>query len=90
MMLCRSQGGVISDGSELIGPAEAYPDSPANAFPECGTEGKSLLFWCLKGFNSRRCESQSCYIVVTAVYKRWKVLPWSQSLSFGSAHWMTW
>ena len=32
------KGGVISDGSELIGPAEAYPDSPANAFPECGTE----------------------------------------------------
>ncbi|XP_006497238.1 ribosomal protein S6 kinase delta-1 isoform X4 [Mus musculus] len=35
------KGGVISDGSELIGPAEAYPDSPANAFPECGTEGES-------------------------------------------------
>nr|Q8BLK9.2 RecName: Full=Ribosomal protein S6 kinase delta-1; Short=S6K-delta-1; AltName: Full=52 kDa ribosomal protein S6 kinase [Mus musculus] len=35
------KGGVISDGSELIGPAEAYPDSPANAFPECGTEGFS-------------------------------------------------
>ncbi|XP_052056257.1 ribosomal protein S6 kinase delta-1 isoform X2 [Apodemus sylvaticus] len=35
------KGGIISDGSELIGPAEAYPDSLANTLPECGTEGFS-------------------------------------------------
>ncbi|XP_021053752.1 ribosomal protein S6 kinase delta-1 isoform X2 [Mus pahari] len=35
------KGGVISDGSELIGPAEAYPDSLADALPECATEGFS-------------------------------------------------
>lgn len=35
------KGGVINDGSELIGPAEAYPDSLANTFSECGTEGFS-------------------------------------------------
>lgn len=35
------KGGIINDGSELIGPAEAYPDSLANTFSECGTEGFS-------------------------------------------------
>ncbi|XP_031194525.1 ribosomal protein S6 kinase delta-1 isoform X2 [Mastomys coucha] len=35
------KGGIINDGSELIGPADAYPDSPANTFPECGAEGFS-------------------------------------------------
>ncbi|GAB1285879.1 Non-specific serine/threonine protein kinase [Apodemus speciosus] len=35
------KGGIINDGSELIGPAEAYPDSLASTLPECGTEGFS-------------------------------------------------
>ncbi|XP_076797721.1 ribosomal protein S6 kinase delta-1 isoform X3 [Arvicanthis niloticus] len=35
------KGGIVNDGSELIGPAEAYPDSLANTFSECGTEGFS-------------------------------------------------
>ncbi|XP_062066320.1 ribosomal protein S6 kinase delta-1 isoform X2 [Lepus europaeus] len=35
------KGGIINDGSELIGPAEAYPDSLIDTFPECSTEGFS-------------------------------------------------
>ncbi|XP_058131182.1 ribosomal protein S6 kinase delta-1 isoform X6 [Dasypus novemcinctus] len=35
------KGGVINDGSELIGPAEAYSDSLIDSFPECSTEGES-------------------------------------------------
>ncbi|CAI9179820.1 unnamed protein product [Rangifer tarandus platyrhynchus] len=35
------KGGIISDGSELIGPVEAYPDSLTDSFPECSTEGFS-------------------------------------------------
>ncbi|XP_036768406.2 ribosomal protein S6 kinase delta-1 isoform X2 [Manis pentadactyla] len=35
------KGGIINDGSELIGPAEAYSDSPIDSFPECSTEGFS-------------------------------------------------
>ncbi|XP_070330025.1 ribosomal protein S6 kinase delta-1 isoform X3 [Odocoileus virginianus] len=35
------KGGIISDGSELIGPVEAYPDSLTDSFPECSTEGES-------------------------------------------------
>nr|XP_058131178.1 ribosomal protein S6 kinase delta-1 isoform X6 [Dasypus novemcinctus] len=35
------KGGVINDGSELIGPAEAYSDSLIDSFPECSTEGFS-------------------------------------------------
>ncbi|XP_036058172.1 ribosomal protein S6 kinase delta-1 isoform X3 [Onychomys torridus] len=35
------KGGIINDGSALIGPAEAYPDSLPDAFPECGAEGFS-------------------------------------------------
>uniref|UniRef100_A0A5F9DVN0 Ribosomal protein S6 kinase delta-1 n=1 Tax=Oryctolagus cuniculus TaxID=9986 RepID=A0A5F9DVN0_RABIT len=35
------KGGIINDGSELIGPAEAYPDSLVDSFPECSTEGFS-------------------------------------------------
>lgn len=46
-MLCPSQGGIINDGSALIGPAEAYPDSLPDAFPECGAEGKTLYFSCV-------------------------------------------
>lgn len=46
-LLCCSQGGVVNDGSELIGPAEAYPDSLANTFSEGGAEGKRLCFSCV-------------------------------------------
>uniref|UniRef100_A0A8C2R5R3 Protein kinase domain-containing protein n=1 Tax=Capra hircus TaxID=9925 RepID=A0A8C2R5R3_CAPHI len=35
------EGGIINDGSELIGPVEAYPDSLTDRFPECSTEGFS-------------------------------------------------
>ncbi|XP_020919497.1 ribosomal protein S6 kinase delta-1 isoform X7 [Sus scrofa] len=35
------KGGIINDGSELIGPAEAYSDSLIDSFPECSTEGFS-------------------------------------------------
>ncbi|XP_026938768.1 ribosomal protein S6 kinase delta-1 isoform X9 [Sagmatias obliquidens] len=35
------KGGIISDGSELIGPVEAYSDSLIDSFPECTTEGFS-------------------------------------------------
>uniref|UniRef100_A0A8C4PGH7 Ribosomal protein S6 kinase delta-1 n=1 Tax=Equus asinus TaxID=9793 RepID=A0A8C4PGH7_EQUAS len=35
------KGGIINDGSELIGPAEAYSDSLTDNFPECSTEGFS-------------------------------------------------
>uniref|UniRef100_A0A8C0R142 non-specific serine/threonine protein kinase n=1 Tax=Canis lupus dingo TaxID=286419 RepID=A0A8C0R142_CANLU len=35
------EGGIINDGSELIGPAEAYSDSLVDSFPECSTEGFS-------------------------------------------------
>uniref|UniRef100_K9INQ8 Ribosomal protein S6 kinase delta-1 n=1 Tax=Desmodus rotundus TaxID=9430 RepID=K9INQ8_DESRO len=35
------KGGIITDGSELIGPVEAYSDSFADSFPECSTEGFS-------------------------------------------------
>ncbi|XP_026938764.1 ribosomal protein S6 kinase delta-1 isoform X5 [Sagmatias obliquidens] len=35
------KGGIISDGSELIGPVEAYSDSLIDSFPECTTEGES-------------------------------------------------
>ncbi|XP_045839194.1 ribosomal protein S6 kinase delta-1 isoform X5 [Meles meles] len=35
------KGGIINDGSELIGPAEAYSDSLVDSFPECSTEGES-------------------------------------------------
>nr|XP_020041585.1 ribosomal protein S6 kinase delta-1 isoform X2 [Castor canadensis] len=35
------KGGIINDGSELIGPAEAYSDSFPDNFPECSTEGFS-------------------------------------------------
>ncbi|XP_028616992.1 ribosomal protein S6 kinase delta-1 isoform X2 [Grammomys surdaster] len=35
------KGGIVNDGSELIGPAEAYPDSLANTFSEGGAEGFS-------------------------------------------------
>uniref|UniRef100_A0A8C2R4T4 PX domain-containing protein n=1 Tax=Capra hircus TaxID=9925 RepID=A0A8C2R4T4_CAPHI len=35
------KGGIINDGSELIGPVEAYPDSLTDRFPECSTEGFS-------------------------------------------------
>ncbi|XP_055438966.1 ribosomal protein S6 kinase delta-1 isoform X2 [Bubalus kerabau] len=35
------KGGIINDGSELIGPAEAYPDSLTDSLPECSTEGFS-------------------------------------------------
>ncbi|XP_058525157.1 ribosomal protein S6 kinase delta-1 isoform X4 [Ochotona princeps] len=35
------KGGIINDGSELIGPAEVYPDSLTDTFPECSTEGFS-------------------------------------------------
>uniref|UniRef100_A0A8B9Y478 Ribosomal protein S6 kinase delta-1 n=1 Tax=Bos mutus grunniens TaxID=30521 RepID=A0A8B9Y478_BOSMU len=35
------KGGIINDGSELIGPVEAYPDSLTDSFPECSTEGFS-------------------------------------------------
>ncbi|KAM5293739.1 ribosomal protein S6 kinase delta-1 isoform 2-T2 [Glossophaga mutica] len=35
------KGGIINDGSELIGPVEAYSDSFADSFPECSTEGFS-------------------------------------------------
>lgn len=35
------KGGVINDGSELIGPVEAYSDSLTDSFPECSTEGFS-------------------------------------------------
>lgn len=35
------KGGVINDGSELIGPVEAYSDSLTESFPECSTEGFS-------------------------------------------------
>ncbi|XP_062970896.1 ribosomal protein S6 kinase delta-1 isoform X2 [Cynocephalus volans] len=33
--------GIINDGSELIGPAEAYSDSRVDTFPECSAEGFS-------------------------------------------------
>ncbi|XP_067585077.1 ribosomal protein S6 kinase delta-1 isoform X3 [Pseudorca crassidens] len=35
------KGGIINDGSELIGPVEAYSDSLIDSFPECTTEGFS-------------------------------------------------
>ncbi|XP_047607785.1 ribosomal protein S6 kinase delta-1 isoform X3 [Phacochoerus africanus] len=35
------KGGIINDGSELIGPVEAYSDSLIDSFPECSTEGES-------------------------------------------------
>ncbi|XP_069897615.1 ribosomal protein S6 kinase delta-1 isoform X6 [Dipodomys merriami] len=35
------KGGIINDGSELIGPAEAYSDSIVDIFPEYSTEGFS-------------------------------------------------
>ncbi|XP_006907781.1 ribosomal protein S6 kinase delta-1 isoform X8 [Pteropus alecto] len=35
------KGGIINDGSELIGPVEAYLDSLTDSFPECSTEGES-------------------------------------------------
>ncbi|XP_053461690.1 ribosomal protein S6 kinase delta-1 isoform X2 [Nycticebus coucang] len=35
------KGGIINDGSELIGPPEAYSDSLIDTFPECSTEGFS-------------------------------------------------
>nr|XP_048295404.1 ribosomal protein S6 kinase delta-1 isoform X8 [Myodes glareolus] len=35
------KGGVINDGSALIGPADEYPDSLPDTFPECGAEGFS-------------------------------------------------
>ncbi|XP_042832344.1 ribosomal protein S6 kinase delta-1 isoform X4 [Panthera tigris] len=35
------KGGIVNDGSELIGPAEAYSDSLVDSFPECSTEGFS-------------------------------------------------
>uniref|UniRef100_A0A673VEB7 Ribosomal protein S6 kinase delta-1 n=1 Tax=Suricata suricatta TaxID=37032 RepID=A0A673VEB7_SURSU len=35
------KGGIVNDGSELIGPAEAYSDSHVDSFPECSTEGFS-------------------------------------------------
>ncbi|XP_047607783.1 ribosomal protein S6 kinase delta-1 isoform X1 [Phacochoerus africanus] len=35
------KGGIINDGSELIGPVEAYSDSLIDSFPECSTEGFS-------------------------------------------------
>ncbi|XP_059530146.1 ribosomal protein S6 kinase delta-1 isoform X7 [Myotis daubentonii] len=35
------KGGIITDGSELIGPVEAYSDSLTDSFPECSTEGFS-------------------------------------------------
>ncbi|KAM4814972.1 ribosomal protein S6 kinase delta-1-like isoform 3-T6 [Thomomys bottae] len=35
------KGGIINDGSELIGPAEAYSDSIVDIFAECSTEGFS-------------------------------------------------
>ncbi|XP_024606876.1 ribosomal protein S6 kinase delta-1 isoform X3 [Neophocaena asiaeorientalis asiaeorientalis] len=35
------KGGIINDGSELIGPVEAYSDSLIDSFPECTTEGES-------------------------------------------------
>ncbi|KAF6075763.1 ribosomal protein S6 kinase C1 [Phyllostomus discolor] len=35
------KGGIVNDGSELIGPVEAYSDSFTDSFPECSTEGFS-------------------------------------------------
>ncbi|XP_040841596.1 ribosomal protein S6 kinase delta-1 isoform X7 [Ochotona curzoniae] len=35
------KGGIINDGSELIGPAEVCSDSLTDTFPECSTEGES-------------------------------------------------
>uniref|UniRef100_A0A2K6G7W7 non-specific serine/threonine protein kinase n=1 Tax=Propithecus coquereli TaxID=379532 RepID=A0A2K6G7W7_PROCO len=35
------KGGIINDGSELIGPPEAYSDPLVDTFPECSTEGFS-------------------------------------------------
>ncbi|XP_003474652.1 ribosomal protein S6 kinase delta-1 isoform X1 [Cavia porcellus] len=35
------KGGIVNDGSELIGPAEACSDSLADSIPECNTEGFS-------------------------------------------------
>ncbi|XP_023422813.1 ribosomal protein S6 kinase delta-1 isoform X4 [Cavia porcellus] len=35
------KGGIVNDGSELIGPAEACSDSLADSIPECNTEGES-------------------------------------------------
>ncbi|XP_014421997.1 ribosomal protein S6 kinase delta-1 isoform X2 [Camelus ferus] len=35
------KGGIVNDGSELIGPVEAYSDSLIDSFPECSTEGES-------------------------------------------------
>ncbi|KAM5238500.1 ribosomal protein S6 kinase delta-1 isoform 3-T3 [Ctenodactylus gundi] len=35
------KGGIVNDGSELIGPAEVCPDSLIDTFPECSTEGFS-------------------------------------------------
>uniref|UniRef100_A0A8C5XYH2 Protein kinase domain-containing protein n=1 Tax=Microcebus murinus TaxID=30608 RepID=A0A8C5XYH2_MICMU len=35
------KGGIINDGSELIGPPEAYSDPFIDTFPECSTEGFS-------------------------------------------------
>ena len=42
MIALPFQGGVINDGSALIGPADEYPDSLPDTFPECGAEGKTL------------------------------------------------
>ncbi|XP_041491327.1 ribosomal protein S6 kinase delta-1 isoform X4 [Microtus oregoni] len=35
------KGGVINDGSALIGPVDEHPDSLPDTFPECGVEGFS-------------------------------------------------
>lgn len=35
------KGGVINDGSALIGPVDEHPDSLPDTFPECGAEGFS-------------------------------------------------
>lgn len=35
------KGGIIHDGSELIGPVEVFSDSLTESFPECSTEGVS-------------------------------------------------
>ncbi|KAB0394099.1 hypothetical protein E2I00_002885 [Balaenoptera physalus] len=37
------KGGIINDGSELIGPVEAYSDSLIDSFPECTTEDYTTL-----------------------------------------------
>ncbi|XP_012978092.1 ribosomal protein S6 kinase delta-1 isoform X2 [Mesocricetus auratus] len=35
------KGGIVNDGSALIGPADEYPDSLPDTLPECGAEGFS-------------------------------------------------